>query len=254
MGFWSKVKKAAKAVGRAVVGAVTHVANLGLEIANRFFGLPGFLFDLIVPWPQKKLRLRIKVLVREDGSPLHPTRDLEKECNEAYDLAAKIFKDSANVKLVSYGSLPRVEIMDELPPTEALNPRCDGGAFKDHYTKAGLFYIANKQYSVTVLIGAGAPVTAFIVLDVQGKRGCSQGPMADYLTVDIAGLLTTSGDDVIQTIPSSTLAHEIGHACGLWHHPQKINLMKKSQRDRTNTLLKRYQKAIFRNSRHVTYL
>lgn len=52
----------------------------------------------------------------------------------------------------------------------------------------------------------------------------------------------------------STPAHEIGHACFLvFHRKRKANLMYRSRAERGFDLT-RWQKAVFRSSRHVTLL
>ncbi len=261
MGWLSKVKKVAKKVGRAVVGTVSSAINVAGEIAGRFIGLPSFLLDLFIPWPRKKLRLRILILNDENGDPISPDRDLVRESQDAYKLAKDIFMREANVKIITYGNLDKVEVLDSASPKEALEPRCgDGGVFKDHFGKAGTFFITNKQYSISILLlGNGAPITAFIVRDVDSAIGCSPGAFADYVTVDLDGLIKDADDDVVVSTASETLAHELGHSCGLEymrlreHHPQKSNLMYMNS-DRTGTKLKRYQVALLRNSRFVTYL
>ena len=109
IGLFSGIKK----IGKAIVSGVDSIINTAGEILGRLIGLPGFLLDLFIPWPRKKLRLRILILNNEDGSPLHATRNIVQEARNAYDLARTILKKEANVKLVSYGSLPRVEVLDD---------------------------------------------------------------------------------------------------------------------------------------------
>lgn len=258
MGIWSSIKKAAKKVGRAVVGAVSIAINLVGEIFGRAAGFIGFLIDLLIPWPRKRLRLRIMILNNEDGTSLAPSKDLLQEANDIYDYTVKIFKEEANIKVTSYGNLSRVEILDEKPPTEALDLTCGSGAFWDHFKKAGAFFIANKQYSISILaLGNGAPITAFVVRNIVDHFGCSQGAIADYVTINHEYLTVGSDDDVVTSTPSKAVAHEVGHACGLEymvfreHHPQKSNLMHPAHN--TNRKLKRYQIAIMRNSRFVTF-
>ncbi len=258
MGFKSFVKKVGKAIGS---GLDTIINTIG-EIGGRLIGLPGFIFDLFVPWPRKKLRLRILILKDENGDPLSDTRDLVVESRAAYDLARTILRREANVKLISYGNLPRVEVLDVNPPTAALEPRCRG-PFIDTWGAANWFYVQWKQYSVSILLlGNGAPISAFIVREIEeGKNvGCSPGAFADHLVVSLAGLSFESNDDVdVTRVTSTTLAHEIGHSCGLnymgfqEHSDKKNNLMFATQKER-GTNLNRLQIAGLRNSRFVTYL
>ncbi|WP_320826147.1 hypothetical protein, partial [Reinekea sp.] len=73
--------------------------------------------------------------------------------------------------------------------------------------------------------------------DVANNKGCSLGPFTDYVTVE--------GKDPI------CLAHEVSHACGLWHTGGRDNL---ANHICGGTTLKGWQVEIVRSSRHVTYL
>jgi hypothetical protein len=78
------------------------------------------------------------------------------------------------------------------------------------------------------------------VKDISLKGGCSLGPLTDYVTQEA------------RTIGSNRLmAHEVAHACGLWHSEEKPNLMYPR---RPGEEIATWQAAVLRNSRHVTYL
>ena len=85
------------------------------------------------------------------------------------------------------------------------------------------------------------PVTVFVVRSLaSGVLGCSMSAIGDYAVIDQAGLL----DNV-------TLAHEIGHACSLWHSRTSSNIMYKSAP--AGEGVKWFQKNLLRSSRHVQY-
>jgi len=258
MGLFSGIKKAVKKIASGIDSLINTVG----EVLGRIVGIPGFLLDLIVPWPRKKLRMRILILKNEDGSPQSVTRDLVQESRSVYDLARTVLRREANVKLISYGELPRVEELDVVPPTAALEPRCRG-PFIDFFGEAAEFYLANKQYSISILfLGNGAPISAFIVREIESGNnvGCSPGGFADHCVVSLDGLSFPGNDDVMPTrTVSTTLVHELGHSCGLnymlgsEHSDKESNLMFSDQRVR-GTNLSRLQIATLRNSRFVTYL
>jgi hypothetical protein len=118
-------------------------------------------------------------------------------------------------------------------PKEVLYTKGGKGALSEEFKAAGNFFAAN-------LVSPIYPVTVFVVEDIEGATGCSLGPMTDYVTL--------SHDGAKQ---GSVLAHELAHACGLWHVNDKTNLLW-NRNDRGNKI-RWWQKNIFRGSRHVTY-
>jgi len=238
MGFWSslknKIKKAAKKVWRAVKAAVRVIVRVVVMLVNRLtFGLYDFLLGFLA-WPPKKLRLQIFILSDVNG-PLVDTADL----TAAIDFARQTLKDRFNVKLSSYGK-NMVEVITEPAPTAALEVECDSGALKNEFGEAGEYFAGHLAGWNAIPISLTFPITAFVVRDIKGKLGCSLGPLSDYITIDIKGANS-----------QSTLVHEIGHACDLWHSGSKSNLMWPD--DNRGNSVKWFQKNLLRSSRHVQY-
>lgn len=252
MGLFSSIKKGFKKVVSAVRGGISQIVNIAKEALNRVFGILDVFGTLIGLELPKKLRLRVVILRNEAGSYLAPSADVE----PAIERARAIFKSELITKIIAAGG-KLVERIDPIPPATALDPGCGGDAWLGDFGEAGDFYsLYTATNMAAALTGYATPVTAFIVHNVRGEKGCSLGPLTDYVTLNLDGIKTISvespGDDVSATIGSLWLAHEIAHSCGLWHSKQKANLMHPSSED--GTTLKRWQKALARNSRHISFL
>ena len=254
MGFWSGLKNAARKVGRVARGLLSQGLNGLRDGVWRFLGIFDFAASFVNIMPRKKLRLHVVILRDESGSPVAVPSDVQ----SSIDIARDIFKRQANTRIVAaryQGNPVLIRTVDYPAPTAALNPRCDGGAWADDLGEAGSFYslqTATPGHPLAIT-GYGAPITVIIVRNVRGKDGCSLGPLTDYIVVDLDSVSKSAGGDDVGLVGSRIIAHEIGHACGLlWHSKQKTNLM---YADRPHgTRLGRWQRAKFRNSRHVTYL
>lgn len=135
-----------------------------------------------------------------------------------------------------------IEFIKEPAPPAALDVGCNLGALEDEFGEAGEFFANHLAGWNVVPILLSFPITVFIVSNVDGKQGCSLGPLTDYITVDLDGANPAN---------PTLMAHEIGHACNLWHSGSKSNLMYK-EHDRGDGV-KWFQKNLFRSSRHVTY-
>lgn len=194
-------------------------------VINLFDTLFGFL-----NWPGKKLRVKIFILQNSQADPVVSPADLD----TAIEYAKRSFKKNFNIRLLPHkNNQPVTEVLQRNPLHEVLYIKGSIGAFTEEFKIAGSFFASN-------LSGLFYPITAFVVLDIDHASGCSLGPMTDYVTLDPNGAKN-----------DSTLAHEIAHACGLWHLRSKSNLMWRtfSRGDE----VKWWQKNIFRGSRHVTY-
>jgi len=227
-----------------LIGLVFAIPGLGrllreiwdfiVEAVNRIIGV----IDLIgcafgINW-EKRLRICVIILRDEKGNEVGS----EDAIKIAIDNAKKIYKEEANVKLMVNG----IFSVDKPSPSYSLDVHCNAGAWGDDLGLAGSYFEFNSNFYcfdgiANRLTGYAAPVVVFVVRDVIDKSGCSMGPVTDYVTVE--------GKNPV------CLAHEIGHACSLWHHSNRGNLMHSAC---GGTNLKKWQKCILRNSRHVTYL
>ena len=225
-----------KRVRQIIGGGLGQGARVIAESGNRLVGGADLVLNLAGWQFPKNLRLRVVILRDEKGQPLAEAQAVLPSILEM----AAIFRRVAKVSL-----LPADPIILTAPgpaPTPALDVRCEDGAWQEDFGPAGAYFrrLAAKNVSGRVT-GYAEPVTVFIVRHISGKGGCSLGPLTNYATLK-ASTLSRS-----QTL----LAHEVGHACGLWHSPDPQNLMfaKKPGHE-----LASWQVAVLRNSRHVTYL
>ncbi len=252
MGLFSEIKSGFKKIGSAIRGGLSQIVNVVKEVVNRLFGIVDLLANLVGILLPKKLRLRLVILRDEGGSFLATAEDV----GPAIERAKAIFKAELNTTIVAAGGT-LIERVDPIPPTAALDPGCDSDAWTDDFGDAGDFYSLHIATNLAAApTGYATPVTAFIVRNVRGKKGCSLGLLTNYVTLDLDGIDTitvgSSDDDVSATIGSLWLAHEIAHSCGLWHVKKKANLMHPTAEDGVN--LRNWQKAIARNSRHISFL
>lgn len=246
-------KKVGARVGKGAASVGEGALSVVQEAGNRLVGLPEAGLNAVGVLPMKKLRLRVIVLAKSDGQPVVGTAvdSAEDLVKDAVAEANDIFRREAKIKIVSAGA-KMVTVDTEPAPSAALEVRCDAGALKDDLGEAGFYFRKRMaRNAVGTVLGAGAPVTAFVVADVLNKRGCSLGPLTGYVTVD---------DDGITKDTKRTLAHELGHALGLPHTGgvgstlsgnSGSNLMTSSGHGAN---LNKRQVITVRNSRHVTFV
>lgn len=218
-----------------MTGLLWEIFNLLKEAMNRLFKLPELLLTLAGFRFTKKLRLRVVILRDERGLPLAG----DAEVRPAFDETRRIMARMAGVTVEPAGW--QVVTAPHAAPRQALDVRCTDGAWQDDLTEAGGFFRSLMATTTAgTLIGYGAPVTVFIVRSMSTHNGCSLGPAADYVTVEAKTLKSTR----------RLLAHEVAHACGLWHSQKPNNLMipKGPGEELTG-----WQAAVLRTSRHVTY-
>lgn len=219
-----------------VDGAVAQSLNVLKETANRVPGLVDTAASFVGLRPYKKLLLRVVVLRDEEGHALAPDEAVIPSFLEIQ----RIFMEQARVRVLPAGTM--VVTLDEPAPAAALDVHCDDGAWQEDLDAAGAFFRRHEARNRGRLSGYGAPVTVFVVRDISDKGGCSLGPLTNYVTLE-ARMLPRARYRLI--------AHEVAHACGLWHSKDRANLM--FPKGPGDALLP-WQVAILRNSRHVTLL
>ena len=222
---------------QVATGAVAQSFNVLVEGVKRTLSLPDVVGHMAGIQPYKNLRVRVVILRDEAGQPLAEAEEV-KPC---LDEAQRIFSERAHVRLLPAGRV--VDTVPEPAPKAALDVHCNDGAWQEDFAAAGEYFRQHRaRMDRRRRAGYGAPVTVFVVRNISNKGGCSLGPLADYVTLE-AGMLNRARHRL--------LAHEVAHACGLWHSEVKANLMFPRG---PGTALNRWQAAILRGSRHVTYL
>lgn len=212
---------------------INWIWKLILEIVWTIIGILDIIAGILGIKLPKKLRLCFLILSDKERA-MATAESLQK----SIESAKQIYKKEANVKI----KVSHIETLKD-SPENALDTHCDAGALGDDLWTAGTYFENNSNVhcfdsAFLRLIGYAAPVVVFVVRDVEGKQGCSLGPLVDYVTIE--------GPD------GFCLAHEVGHACSLWHYDDDPdNLMFPSC---GGTKLKKWQWIILRRSRHVTYL
>jgi len=244
---WNGVKKAAQAVGTFVSGAAAAIwgyVSAALHFVLSIFDMLLTAFGNMVP---KKTRVYVKILSNSKGPLINPRDhrsqgDWAKLVKEVHE-ARRIFEKEINVTMLPSSDSEAITVINEVAPPEALKPHCGAATTWDVLGAAGAFYRFHEQSNAgNLLLGYGSAITVFIVEDVQGAyAGCSPGPAGNYVVVDVDGIRDQTW----------TLAHEVGHACNLWHAWAGDSLMRHSGSGRKD-YLKRWQKVIARASRHVT--
>jgi len=230
LGFIVGLVLAIPIIGRLI----KEIWDLIIEIANRILGIPDLILCAFGVMWTKKLRVCIIVLRKDKATPTATPASLAPDIAKA----VTIFKDAAKVDFIVEG----IHTVKNPSPERNLKVSCGAGSWWDDLWLPGSYFevTANTECFDGIarrITGYASPVIVFVVEEVEGKLGCSLGPFSDYVTV-------TGGNPIC-------LAHEVGHACTLLHHDGKDNLMNGKC---GGTKLKKWQKCVLRNSRHVTFL
>lgn len=234
MGFWSRVKSFTRSFVRQVVRIVIEAVqrfNPITAVPNLWMGVAG--------WPTRKLRLHVVVLADETGSVIKKEDvDSWQSLLDSVNYVVTTFKAELNVKVVPYTST-FIEVMKTPAPLSALDVTCDVDGYGAEFGKRGDFFAAHLAGWNAFPISLTFPVTVFVVRTSTPTHGCSFGPLTDYVTVDPTAISSIS-----------TMAHEIGHACGLphWFASERNLMYAKHTRGSRLTWL---QRMIVNSSRHV---
>jgi len=273
LGFFVDILLALPVIGRAL----NWVLELAKSIINTLISLPDIALTLLGIMPEKKLRLGVIALNDERGRPIEPSDDL---LIRAVQCAINIYREECNIRIIpiryaqyqtSFDAPPKagsdyIFRDDGTAPDRILDVCCEACAFGVDVGTAGADYQLIMS-RVTFwgngrrLLGYGAPIVAFTVRSYKNNEanGCSLGPLVNYVTVKFQdsqiGTLDKDLTPEIRLGNISTLAHEIAHACNIvWHESGNDNLLSRLRNGDRLCRLTRFQKALIRASRHVTYV
>ena len=227
--------------------------NSLLSLGHLLVGLVEFAAWVAGFRPKKKFRMGFLILKDEEGAPLTALETVL----PAMEKARQIFAD-ARIEIIPAFPTPKrlsesgelaeavrwARIVEPASTKRLLNIGCNLAAICQDLGLSGAAYqyhtlVSFFNSSLRRISGYGAPVTVFVVQDLAGFGGCSLGWLSDYVTVKFNSLVVT--------------AHELGHACNLFHRKDEQNLMHPASVRQPTVHLTTWQIAMLRASRHVTH-
>ncbi len=241
--------------------------TLVIEILNRVAGVIDFVLTLLGIMLWKELRVGIVVLrdtqgyalladerlapadLADDQQKLQKAVDVIRECLENLNVDLQTANGESSKDAADF-----YRILPFPAPSYALDVGCGAGLWGEDFGSAGQYF---RRYASANRPFYGSPVTIFVVDEVADNLGCSLGPLTNWVVVEAAGFDNYTGSPNGVTRRPTTPMHEVGHACGLYHKGPR----RWSKTPRNNLMIKsvprgvqmtRLQRAIFRNSRHVT--
>jgi hypothetical protein len=215
---WKKVRSAVKKVVKAVAW-----------VASRILKIVDLLISLIGIRPRKKMRVAILVLMKSDRSWVLDDKTIQ----DWFDRARGIFLSEANVELISDWPGRLIFHDGDPAPAPALNPTC-GISF--------VFSTADDHYDEHLHTLSLASVRVYVVESLSGgDNGCAW-PVITNIAV------------VAKSAARESMAHELGHLCGLAHrNGTPSNLMCTAAARRTGANLTNWQNSVIRSSEYATY-
>lgn len=232
MGLFKKIKKALKKAWNAVKATVRAVVRIVIEVIARVINLITYLVPV-----KRKMRFQAIVL-RDENGPLLDDAGLKMLQNQMHE-TIKIFSDKFDIELTPYEK-PGITILSSGAPVSALDVKCGKGAASNEWGEAGAYFANHLAGWNAIPVSLKFPISVYIVRTIGDKWGCSLGPLTDYVTL--------SKDGATKSL--TTIAHEMGHACGLRHRDNSNNLMYADPSRGTNVT--KWQKFSVRTSRHCT--
>jgi hypothetical protein len=221
-----------------IVGALLReLLNAATSLA---VGIVGFIVEggacgLLGICPPKKLRVCV-IIAHDANGPVATQATVQ----PIVDRLVAIFLAEANVNVYAH--------YESGGPTPNVDPKCDAEGWLQDLGLPGSQYensasLNCRDYNFASIIGIGSAIYAFAVRDIEGKNGCSLGPLANYVLFE-----PTSS-----TGCRTHLAHEIGHACNLMHTSDQTNLMFAGCANPGRDQISGFQKVIIRGSKYCTY-
>lgn len=223
---------------RIVCFIVDFIVNWIKIIISIIFGIPEFLLCMLGLRIRKHLHACVTVLAGGDGVPVISDADVDRVLEEA----RRIIDNRFNVNLHIHGrklvQVPKDRLdvtacnASQLFSSEAIDLTDDANG-----TFEGLFGCGDNPVDIGAELIHDVLDIIFIRDIIEGGDVGCHIPGTDYVIVD----KNSSG---------LVLAHEIGHACDLWHMSEKMNLMNHFV---AGDDVKGWQRCIFRRSRFVYY-
>lgn len=177
-------------VGNLFGGLVGQLISIIKELVNRVVGIVDFVLTLLGIMLPKRIRVRFVILRNQAREALlgderrpEAVRQVElQRVDDAVGLMREFFRKQVNTRVQAAGGR-MVETLPFPAPVSALDPQCGGRAIMEEFSEGGAYFRRHAASSrAGRWLGYGAPVTIFIVNDVDGKGGCSLGPLTDYVS------------------------------------------------------------------------